>query len=498
MEDLLNSDQKRGLEILKQGYNTFVSGFSGSGKSFLLKTFINYCNTNNIICGVTSTTGVSATLIGGYTIHSYTGILLGMEDKIALVERVQRNQKALKRWLYTRVLIIDEISMLGAELLEKLDYIGRKIRKNNKPFGGIQMVLVGYFMQLKSICSNYCFKSSLWDLLIEKNVYLNENMRQTDPVFQEILKEVRYGETSQKSIEMLESRIGAYIETAEGIIPTKLYSHKADVMKINNDALMALVNDKNPLRTYNAKDNAKRKDGMTITGEYRDKYLAHIDRIFQANKKLDLCIGAQSMLIFNIDVKAGLANGSRCVVIGFKNELPVVRFMNGLEIVIDYVSWSMKVGDDIIVSRRQIPLIVAYCVTIHKSQGSTLDCAQIDLGATIFEAGMAYTALSRVKCLEGLSIVTFDPSKLVANPDVIEFYKNLKQDNSKDKLDNKQPDDPIVNENRNELCCICFDAKINSVLLTCGHAVTCLNCSYNINKCPICRSEITLRNKIFL
>lgn len=490
-ENQLNAKQKYGLEIMKSGKNVFLSGQAGSGKSYLLKVFIKHCIQNNIIHGVTSTTGVSALLINGVTIHSFSGILLGLEDKVTLLERVRSRDAPFKRWLYTQVLIIDEISMMSGELLEKLDFIGKNIRKSSKPFGGMQLILTGDFTQLPPIKSSYCFKNPIWDTLIDINIYLTENMRQTDDVFQNILTEARLGELSSNSIEILQSRIGAHIVTMDGIIPTKLFSHRATVAKMNQDNLMALVKDNNPLISFHAKDDAKRKNGKMLDSKYKDEYLGHIDKTFQAVKKLDICIGAQVMLLFNLDVTGGLANGSRGVVIGFKNDLPLVRFINGIETPIGLHSWSMQIGEDIIVSRRQIPLMLAWSTTIHKTQGATLDCAQIDLGSTIFEFGQAYTALSRCKCLDCISIVTFDPSKIECSPDVKEFYNNISL--SKDKEVKVEE-----NNNKNGLCIICCDKEINSIIIPCGHCSCCINCSYNIDKCPICRNEITSRNKVYL
>ncbi len=343
-------------------------------------------------------------------------------------------------------------------------------------------------------CQCNCFKSSIWDLLIDTTIYLTENMRQADPTFQTVLNEVRLGEPSSKTIEILQSRIGAQIKTPEGIIPTKLFSHRATVAKINHNNLMILVNDKNPLMSFQSKDNVKRKDGKMVNSQYRDDYLGRIDKIFQAVKSLKLCIGAQVMLIFNLDLQGGLVNGSRAIVIGFKNGLTVVRFMNGIETTIDRANWSMKISEDVIVSRRQIPLILAWANTIHKAQGCTLDCAQIDLGATLFDFGQGYTALSRVKSLECLSIVTFSPDKLMASPYVIEFYKKIGTDLI------VEDETTLVSEaipDKN-LCPVCCEREINTVLIPCGHLCSCLECSYNIDPCPICRSEITMRNKVHM
>lgn len=496
-EDQLNPRQKHALDLMKKRKNIFLTGQAGTGKSYTIKAFVKWCIRERVTYAVTSTTGVSALLIGGTTLHSWAGILLGMEDKITLLERVMTREKAHKRWLYTRVLIIDEISMMSPTLLEKLDYIGKKVRKSTKPFGGIQLIFCGDFAQLPPVKSDFCFKSAVWDLLIDTTVYLSENMRQTNEIFKNMLAEVRLGNVTHQTVELLQGRIGAHIETPEGIIPTKLFSHRATVAKINQNSLLNLVTDKNPIVTYHSKDMVKRKDGRMVDSRYRDQYLGRIDKIFQAVKTLELCLGAQVMLLFNLDLSAGLANGSRGVVIGFTNGLPIVRFMNGVETPIDKASWSMKIADNVIVSRRQTPLILAWATTIHKSQGSTLDCAQIDLGATIFEYGQAYTALSRVKSLDCVSIVTLDSSKLVASPYVISFYEKI----GTNLLEKEEKDETVLDPDAipdEKLCPICCERVINSIFIPCGHIYCCLQCSYNIDPCPICRGDITMRNKVHL
>lgn len=485
----LNEEQRNGLEVMKKGFNCFLTGQAGTGKSYTLTKFVQYCIQNNIKYAITSTTGVSALLINGTTIHSWAGILLGMEDKFTLLERVYSRDKPYRRWLYTKVLIIDEISMMSPELLEKLDYIGKKVRKNTKPFGGIQLIFTGDMAQLPPVKSDYSFKSPIWVTLIQKNIYLTQNMRQTDPIFQQVLKEVRMGKVSQKSLNILQERVGAYINAPEGIIPTKLFSHRATVANINRGNLLKLVTPTNKLISYVAEDDVKKKNGGIINYKYRENYLKRADKIFQAEKILEICIGAQVMLLFNLDVPGGLANGSRGLVISFKNNLPIVRFMNGIETAIDYNTWNMKIADDVIITRRQIPLMLAWAVTIHKSQGSTVNCASIDLGDTIFLYGQAYTALSRCKNLEYISIINLDPNKLVANPDVVDFYGKMEHI---DTSNNNQPN------NSDGSCNICCERDTNTVLLPCGHVCSCMECSYNLEKCPICRSDINSRNKIYL
>lgn len=488
-EDRLNEQQKAGLEVLKKGHNVFLTGAAGCGKSYTLLAYVKWCIQTNRSYAITSTTGVSALLIGGTTLHSWAGILLGQEDKITLLERVKSREKAFRRWLYTSVLIIDEISMMSPALLEKLNFIGKQIRNSNKPFGGMQLIFCGDFCQLPPVQSDFCFKFSIWEELITHTVYLTENMRQqNDPTFKNLLSEVRLGKITPQNVKLLETRIGAPINCPEGIIPTKLYSHRATVAKTNQDSLMALVNNNNPIIKFHAKDQVKRKDGHMVDPRYADQYLGRIDTIFQAVKELELVVGAQVMLLANLDLQAGLANGSRGVIIGYENGLPKVRFMNKLELKISKHSWSMQVADNIIVSRNQVPPILAWASTIHKTQGATLDCAQIDLGATLFEYGQGYTALSRVKTLDCVSIVTLDAARLVASPHVLAFYENVVNN----------PISLSTDPKSTVLCPICCEREINSIFIPCGHVYCCMQCSYNVEPCPICRSDITMRNKFHI
>ena len=483
----LNEGQKKGLEILKSGKNVFLTGYAGTGKSFLIKQFTNWCNLEHKKCYTTSTTGVSALLINGTTLHSWAGVGLGEDTKNVLLERVKRS-KAFIRWKCCKVLIIDEVSMLSITLFEKLDYIGKQIRQNRKVFGGIQLVLTGDFCQLPPIGSDFVFKSLLWEVCVDNIIYLNENMRQTDSIFKEILPEIRLGRVTDEIIKIIEERIGKSIKTPEGILPTKLYSHRASVEKINKDSLKSLINKDNKIVKFHSKDSIKSLSRLYMDDE--SQHLKRIDKMCNTPAIIELAIGAQVMCTFNIDLDSGLANGSRGVVIGFLNNLPKVRFMNGLEIIIDKNSWEMKLGEDIIGIRNQIPLILAYAVTIHKSQGSTLDCAIIDLGQTVFEYGQAYTALSRCKSLDCISIVTLDPNKLVCSPHVKEFYENIKETSLETT--------GIPKETCNDLlCCICAENEKNIAIVPCGHICVCLSCGYDLNICPICRKNVSQVVKIY-
>lgn len=421
----LNAEQQRAIDLILAGRNVFLTGQAGTGKSYVIKQVIEMLTARGgCLVGVTSTTGVSALLVGGTTIHRWAGIKLGELDAQGLYERASKNGFARKNWKQTSLLIIDEVSMLTPDLLEKLDYIGKRMRHCDKPFGGIQVVLTGDFCQLPPVKTDvFCFQTPLWHDLIQEVVWLKQIMRQPDPRFQKLLSEVRLGVVTDETRELLSARVGVSVN-GNGIEPTKVYPHRKTVDDINNLKLDEILNEGNHSRRFKAQDAVKCKHA--VDNEKAKQYLAALNKVCQARPVLDLAHGAQVMLIHNLDIEAGLVNGSRGVVVRFEEFRPVVRFMNGLELIVRSHEWEMKASEDVVVVRRQIPLILAWACTIHKTQGSTLDCAEVDLGDTLFEFGQFYTALSRVKSLECLSISSLSFDAVKVHPEAEKFYANLK------------------------------------------------------------------------
>ena len=323
---------------------------------------------------VTSTTGISAILIGGTTLHSYLGIGLGQGTANELADDIYKKAKSRQKWVNLDVLIIDEVSMLSPELFDKLDYIGKKLRRSNRlmgpltiperPFGGIQLVLCGDFLQLPVVGSDYfCFESDCWKNAIDKVVYLTEIIRQPDPEFQSALNDLRYGILTKTTKRLLKSRIGVELKNDLGIKPTRIYTTNAAVDHMNESELDLLAKDDRDFYQYD----------MDI------EFLEFVQNKEQAMEKyrktciapptIQLCVGAQVMLLANLDVLAGLANGSRGVVISFVNDLPMVRFLNGLEQVINYYCWEIGENRKKQVRIVQIPLKLAWSVTVHKCVG---------------------------------------------------------------------------------------------------------------------------------
>lgn len=413
--------QQRAYELLCDCKNVFITGPAGTGKSELLKQYYNRFKGVRSM-GFTSTTGTSAIMIGGTTLHSFLGIGLGRDPIDNLHTMIVSNEKMSQRWRTLHALIIDEVSMLSPELFTKLETLARLIRFNDLPFGGIQIILTGDFLQLPCVGSDkFCFQCPAWDKCNINIVYLQKNFRQEDNVFQNCLNEVRYGNEyiSDETREILESRINVTLSNDLGILPTKVYSLNKDVDYQNELELDKLAGENVEFYRYEIKYTPKTKYAMKFSKE-------KLRKMCIAPETLEICVGAQVMLLYNIDVSLGLANGSRGVVTEFKDEYPVVRFLNGVTRPILTQEWKIEDHGQHILSIFQVPLRVAYACTCHKIQGITLDYAIVDLG-NVFEYGQGYVALSRVRTLEGLSIKNLDFEKIMAHPDALNFYKELEK-----------------------------------------------------------------------
>lgn len=415
----LRPKQKDAYECLEKYKNVFITGPAGTGKTSIIKLFINAYKHSRKIAN-TSTTGTSALLLGGTTVYSYLGIGYGNGSVESMVKKIYSWNWLYKRWTELDCLFIDEISMMSPDVFDKIEETARIIRQNNKPFGGIQIVLSGDFCQLPCIGTNkFCFESKSWDKCIDKTIYLDEIIRQGDTTFQNILNNIRVGKVIESDKLILNARIGTKLTNNFGIKPTQLYSKNCDVDRINNEELDKLGKDGRQFYEYIMETNVY--SGITQKSATLEKF----KKFCIAPDILQLCVDAQVMLLKNLDLQNGLANGSRGIVVNFIGDMPIVRFLNGYERVIDYEIWEIEENDKKILKARQLPLKVAYGISIHKSQGCSLDYAEIDL-SDIFEYGQAYVALSRVKSLDGLSIIDINYDCIHANPIAVKYYESLK------------------------------------------------------------------------
>jgi uracil-DNA glycosylase len=443
--DTLTDEQLAVFYHLLEGENIALLGAAGCGKSYLLsiiytefpglkKQLFTARNPGLVsklpriqMCALT---GCAALLLGNKakTLHSWAGIGLGKGSVSELYVKIRRNQKSMRNWLCTDLLIIDEVSMMTAELLDKLNELAKKVRGNRKPFGGIQLLLVGDFYQLPPVNKSedetkFAFESDAWKEIITSSIELTLIQRQKDEGFQQILKEARIGALTKKSCEILSKCQGRDWKENK-IRPTLLFPRRAEVDMINDSNLRALTGRR---YTYKARlvYDGKIPDNFRETDEGFQKALTMFDSEGAYLKELELAMDAQVMLISNIAPELGLVNGSRGVIVGFcpATELPIVEFVNGVKRIIGTHTWPIE--DYEFVSRAQVPLRLAYAVTIHKCQGATLDSALVDIGSGVFEFGQAYVALSRVRSLEALYVYDFEPTAFKAHPKVKKFYQTL-------------------------------------------------------------------------
>lgn len=528
----LSKEQESIIKLAENGHNIFYTGSAGTGKSILLREMIKILKglygRENV--AVTASTGLAACNIGGITIHSFAGIGLGKGDADKLYKKVRRSRKHLRRWENIGALVVDEISMLDAELLDKLDFIARKIRKNHQPFGGIQLIFCGDFFQLPPVSKDpnrptkFAFESKAWKEGVKMTIMLQKVFRQRGDVkFIDMLNRMRLGNIDDET-EREFKKLSRPLPDDE-IIPAELYSTRMEVERANNSRLSKLPG---RVHVFNAIDGGALEDE-----ELKERLLQN----FLAPKELHLKVGAQVMMVKNVD--ATLVNGSLGKVIEFmdpetyfcydaltndpsmpsdkletwvenpskikaamekeqndveesavasrkssvkegfaksstdehvspldssvfdfmkrvktddeavlvnikrkeqlmqmihqnsagKRRLPLVRFkasdMSTRMVLVEPEDWAIEdENEKPLVSRVQLPLMLAWSLSIHKSQGQTLPKVKVDL-RRVFEKGQAYVALSRAVSREGLQVLNFDKSRIKAHQKVIDFYLTL-------------------------------------------------------------------------
>jgi ATP-dependent DNA helicase PIF1 len=360
--------------------------------------------------GIVAATGAAALVVGGTTIHHYFGLKLVTKETAEKLYQWKRNA-----WTQLCVLIIDEISMVSDWMLNLLDRMARESRSSQKhiPFGGVQIILCGDFLQLPPIDVPFCFKSKAWKDTMHRCIELKYAYRQgSDQEFASILNHIRLGQVDQALLDSLNHR---QMQKVEGIEQTRLYSKRANVEEENAEKLKKLPGE---IHVFSAHDS-----GPSWSLEAKK-----VSTWSNAPSRLSLKIGAQVVLLKNIDIEQGLVNGSRGVIVGF-SPAPVVRFLSGLTLSMEMAKWTLTNTDEhhaVIATRFQYPLDLAWAITIHKSQRMSLDTVYTDL-SECFADGMAYVALSRCKTLRGLTVSGLSAKSIRTNKEAIEFHAKIAQ-----------------------------------------------------------------------
>lgn len=481
LDVVLSDEQMRVMRmVVEEGKNVFFTGSAGTGKSLLLKAIIaalkkKHAKMTNVV-SVTASTGMAASNIGGMTLHSWGAIAPTVDNIDKLIRSIRTARPALLRWKTTQILIIDEVSMVDGHLFEKIAAIATQLRKKtDRPFGGIQLVVTGDFFQLPPVTGGgkqpfFAFECDAWKACIEHTVSLTRVFRQKDNKFIQLLNELRQGSITPLAIESFCALSRPIVSNDTILPPTELFSTRHEVERANSTRLAAL---QSPPVAFDARDSG------SAAPEKRKAVLANM----RVPERLILKQGAQVMLVKNIDDRRGLVNGAVGRVLGFfaaprgKSEgvitnveisedgksvvfagagkenvkpgstapanvpkkegkkpaadaelFPLVEFPTptGRETaLVTRDEFRIEDNEGVVLARRvQVPLILAWAISIHKSQGQTIQRVKVDLGR-VFEKGQSYVALSRAATMEGLQVLRFDPKKVSAHPRVIEWNKTV-------------------------------------------------------------------------
>ena len=408
--------QTTALNILKSGKNVFITGSAGTGKTYLLNLYTKYLKERRVYPTIVAPTGIAASHLGGQTIHSF--FALGIRESIdeGYVEFLMEKKYLKTRFSKLKLLIIDEVSMVSPELFSAMDLVLRGFKGVDAPFGGVQVVISGDFFQLPPVSKQpkekrFAWQSPSWKALELQTCYLEEKFRQDDNRLIDVLDDIRSGSISEKTNKALEARMDVSLSDDAKI--TQLYTHNADVDRINLAELNKLDAEEK-LYVYESKGTAK-----------------NIDKIFKSSLVLEeLRLKKGALVIFIKNSPDGeYVNGTTGVVQSFSSidKMPIVITTEGRKVKLDLEDWSLENDSGKVTATvSQVPLRLAWAITIHKSQGMTLDAAHIDLSKT-FEVGQGYVALSRIKSIEGLSLLGLNPMALRVDPLILHIDDRIKQ-----------------------------------------------------------------------
>ncbi len=409
--------QQEALSILKQGHNAFITGAAGSGKTYVLNEYIRWLKERGVEVGVTASTGIAATHIGGVTIHSWSGLGIRHELSPYDLDELEGKKYLWKRFERARVLVIDEISMLHHYRLDLVEAIARAFKRNEEQFGGLQVILCGDFFQLPPVAragepaSRFAYDSAAWEKLNPKICYIDEQHRQDDAVYLSILNAIRGNDMNEDLGEHLLKRLNKKVSLAE---PTKLYSHNADVDAENERELEKL-----PGQAFE----------YYMSGKGKDRLVETLKKGCLAPEVLRLKKGARVMFVKN-NYEEGFANGTLGIVESCDGFNISVRTARGKIINAQPAGWRIEEEGKSKAEISQYPLRLAWAITVHKSQGLSLDAAEVDLSQS-FEKGMGYVALSRVRSLEGLSLKGINAMAFRVHEEVLQKDEQFRRESEK-------------------------------------------------------------------
>ena len=403
--------QAQALAVMMRGDSVFLTGAPGAGKTYVLNQFISLAKRAGKTVAVTASTGIAATHIGGTTIHSWSG--LGIKDTLTQwdVDKLKSSSKYVKRYNATDILVIDEVSMLHGARLDMVNLVAKAVRQNPAPFGGMQVVLVGDLFQLPPVSrdrteADFVHLSAAWAELSPTICYLTEQHRQASgDALLDLLGAMRCGEVNEFHEMAVRERIGCV--PAHDVVITKLYAHNVDVDEINQQHLRALQADTHRFT-------------MTASGVAAKR--EQLAKSVLAPEILELKKGAEVMFVAN-NFPKGFVNGTRGTVMGFSGNDPIV-LVGSKEIVVEPHTWSLEEDGRVRAEVSQYPLRLAWAITIHKSQGMSLDAAEIDLSRS-FTPGMGYVALSRVRSMDGVFLQGINRMALQLHPLMFAFDQDL-------------------------------------------------------------------------
>jgi len=448
----LSPEQKMAYKRVVQGQNVFITGPGGTGKTKLIKTIIEFLNSTKTTYSVCAMTGCAAILLNSSakTLHSWSGIKLGKGTKTEVINMVLRNKRVVQNWKRTKCIILDEVSMLSKKIFEIIEELARIIHHSTMPFGGMQVIFTGDFFQLPPIGTDgepdtekFCFESPIWNSVFkpENQIELKTIFRQNDPVYINILLQIRKGELDDENAEILFKYLNRDfdVNAHNGCVPTKLFPLRTKVDYVNTMMFskikekeyifdnITITNCISMLESGKPLDVAALKKCSSMTPQEIEYEITQLINNTPCLPRLRLKKGAAVMCTVNLDMENGICNGSQGIVIDIIEStpynIPVVRFSNGITKKLSIHYWQSEEFPTIAIG--QIPLCLAWALTIHKIQGTTLEMAEMDIGQSIFEYGQTYVALSRIKSLDGLYLSEFHPFKIKANPKVKQYYESL-------------------------------------------------------------------------